>query len=160
MQEDTSAMNDGAGVRVNVVPSVGQWVRGSGEDVARGATILRKGERLAPAGIGLAAGIGVADLRVAARPRVALFSTGDELVMPGEVPPAAMLPGHIYNSNRFFLRALLLRLGCEVTDLGIVPDDRAATLAALRAAACRWARKTTSSPLCSSSASSICGRSP
>jgi molybdopterin molybdotransferase len=74
----------------------------------------------------------MASLQVAARPRVALFSTGDELVMPGAVPPAAMRPGAIYNSNRFFLRALLLRLGCEVTDFGIVPDQRTATLQALR----------------------------
>jgi molybdopterin molybdotransferase len=72
---------------------------------------------------------------VARRPRVALFSTGDELVMPGTVPPEAMPPGAIYNSNRFFLRALLTRLGCEVSDLGIVPDQREATVAALAAAA-------------------------
>ncbi|MFD1711820.1 molybdopterin molybdotransferase MoeA [Ottowia sp. GY511] len=135
MQEDTAALDDGARVRIDVVPAPGQWVRTSGEDVLRGATVLQKGERLAPAGVGLAAGIGLAELTVAARPRVALFSTGDELVMPGQVPPAAMKPGTIYNSNRFFLRALLLRLGCEVTDLGIVPDNRAATLAALQSAA-------------------------
>jgi molybdopterin molybdotransferase len=54
--------------------------------------------------------------------------------MPGDVPPAQMRPGAIYNSNRFFLRALLLRLGCEVTDMGIVPDQREATLEALRSA--------------------------
>jgi molybdopterin molybdotransferase len=66
---------------------------------------------------------------------VALFSTGDELVMPGEVAPQDMKPGAIYNSNRFFLRALLQRLGCEVSDLGIVPDRREATLAALKTAA-------------------------
>jgi molybdopterin molybdotransferase len=66
---------------------------------------------------------------------VALFSTGDELVMPGDVAPEAMLAGAIYNSNRFFLRAMLQRLGCEVTDLGIVPDKREATIAALRDAA-------------------------
>ncbi|HSV84082.1 MAG TPA: molybdopterin molybdotransferase MoeA, partial [Ramlibacter sp.] len=71
----------------------------------------------------------------ARRPRVALFSTGDELVMPGDVAPEAMRPGAIYNSNRFFLRSLLLRLGCEVRDLGIVPDQREATLQALRDAA-------------------------
>ena len=135
MQEDTSAQDNGARVRIDQLPRLGQWVRASGEDVLRGATVLRKGERLTPASIGLAAGIGMAELQVAARPRVALFSTGDELVMPGDVPPAAMQPGHIYNSNRFFLRALLLRLGCAVTDLGIVPDNRAATLAALRSAA-------------------------
>jgi molybdopterin molybdotransferase len=69
------------------------------------------------------------------RPRVALFSTGDELVMPGDVAPHDMPPGAIYNSNRFFLRALLQRLGCEVSDLGIVPDQREATVAALQAAA-------------------------
>ncbi|AVO34275.1 gephyrin-like molybdotransferase Glp [Ottowia oryzae] len=135
MQEDTTALDEGARVRIHQVPQRGEWVRGSGEDVRKGSTVLQKGERLAPAGVGLAAGIGMDKLLVAARPRVALLSTGDELVMPGAVPPAAMKPGTIYNSNRFFLRALLLRLGCEVTDLGIVPDSRAATLAALQAAA-------------------------
>jgi molybdopterin molybdotransferase len=65
---------------------------------------------------------------------VALFSTGDELVMPGTVPPEAMKQGAIYNSNRFFLRAMLQRLGCEVSDLGIVPDQREATVQALREA--------------------------
>mgnify|MGYP003605365108 FL=1 len=135
MQEDTQALDDGARVRLNVVPTPGQWVRAAGEDVTRGAAVLQKGERLAPASIGLAAGIGMASLPVAARPRVALFSTGDELVMPGAVPPEAMQPGAIYNSNRFFLRALLHRLGCAVSDLGIVPDDRDATLQALRQAA-------------------------
>jgi molybdopterin molybdotransferase len=64
-----------------------------------------------------------------------LLSTGDELVMPGEVAPAAMKPGAIYNSNRFFMRALLTRLGCDVSDLGIVPDRRDATIDALRTAA-------------------------
>ena len=134
MQEDTEALDDGR-VRIHAVPTAGQWVRAAGEDVTRGAVILQKGERLAPASIGLAAGIGLAALQVATRPRVVLFSTGDELVMPGDVPPEAMKPGAIYNSNRFFLRALLLRLGCEVSDLGIVPDNRAATLAALQSAA-------------------------
>ena len=134
MQEDIEALDDGR-VRISAVPAAGQWVRAAGEDVTRGAVILRAGERLSPATLGLAAGIGLAQLQVAVRPRVALFSTGDELVMPGTVPPEQMRPGAIYNSNRFFLRALLLRLGCEVSDLGIVPDDRAATLAALQSAA-------------------------
>jgi len=66
---------------------------------------------------------------------VALFSTGDELVMPGDVAPENMRPGAIYNSNRFFLRALLVRLGCVVTDLGIVPDKFETTLSVLRDAA-------------------------
>ena len=96
--------------------------------------MLVKGERVTPGALGLAASIGMSVLQVARRPRVALFSTGDELVMPGEVAPAQMRPGAIYNSNRFFLRALLLRLGCEVSDFGIVPDRRDATLDALRSA--------------------------
>jgi len=135
MQEDTEALDGGARVRIAAQPASGQWVRAAGEDVTRGAVVLRPGERLSPASLGLAAGIGLAELTVARRPRVALFSTGDELVMPGAVPPDNMPPGAIYNSNRFFLRALLRRLGCEVADLGIVPDDRAATMAALRSAA-------------------------
>lgn len=133
MQEDCAA--DGDTVRVQQVPASGQWIRRSGEDVARGDRVLSSGDRLSPAALGLAASIGLASLKVAVRPRVALFSTGDELVMPGEVAPEAMQPGAIYNSNRFFLRALLQRLGCEVTDLGIIPDQREATEAALRAAA-------------------------
>ncbi|WP_310626704.1 gephyrin-like molybdotransferase Glp [Limnohabitans sp.] len=134
MQEDCDALEDGQ-VKVNKAVPAGQWVRRSGEDVTRGATVLNKGTRLTPAELGLAASIGLAQLQVSIRPRVALFSTGDELVMPGDVAPEAMPAGAIYNSNRFFLRAMLQRLGCEVTDLGIVPDKREATIAALRDAA-------------------------
>jgi molybdopterin molybdotransferase len=136
MQEDCEPVAGREGVvRVLQIPKPGQWIRRAGEDVRRGATVLSKGERLTPAALGLAASIGMDCLQVAKRPRVALFSTGDELVMPGEVAPEQMRPGAIYNSNRFFLRALLLRLGCEVTDMGIVPDRRDATLDALRSAA-------------------------
>ena len=134
MQEDCEALDAGQVKVLKAVP-IGQWVRRSGEDVTRGATVLTQGTRLTPAELGLAASIGLAQLPVSARPRVALFSTGDELVMPGDVAPAAMPAGAIYNSNRFFLRAMLKRLGCEVTDLGIVPDQREATIAALRDAA-------------------------
>ncbi|SDZ92497.1 molybdopterin molybdotransferase [Acidovorax soli] len=133
MQEDCEALADGR-VRVNAVPRPGQWIRRAGEDITRGAVVLQAGTRLTPAELGLAASIGLAQLQVARRPRVALFSTGDELVMPGDVPPEQMRPGAIYNSNRFFLRAMLLRLGCEVSDFGIVPDRRDATIAALRQA--------------------------
>lgn len=136
MQEDCEPVAEREGfVRVLQLPRPGQWIRRAGEDVTRGATVLSKGERLTPAALGLAASIGMDSLQVAKQPRVALFSTGDELVMPGEVAPEQMRPGAIYNSNRFFLRALLLRLGCEVTDMGIVPDRRDATLDALRSAA-------------------------
>ena len=121
-------------VQILVQPRLGQWIRRRGEDVASGDVVLRRGERLTPASLGLAASIGFDQLRVARPVRVALFSTGDELVMPGDVAPQDMPPGAIYNSNRFFLRALLQRLGCTVTDLGIVPDKLDATIAALRGA--------------------------
>ena len=137
MQEDCEAIataEGGVAVRINAVPQPGQWIRRAGEDIARGTVVLAAGTRLSPAELGLAASIGLHQLQVARRPRVALFSTGDELVMPGDVPPEQMPPGAIYNSNRFFLRAMLLRLGCEVTDFGIVPDRRDATIAALREA--------------------------
>ncbi len=134
MQEDCTVQPDGA-VRVHGPVQPGLWIRRSGEDVIQGAVILSKGERLTPAALGLAASIGMNTLTVARRPRVALFSTGDELVMPGDVAPQDMPPGAIYNSNRFFLQALLKRLGCEVSDMGIVPDNRAATLQALGDAA-------------------------
>ena len=133
MQEDAEAAGDQV-VRICRVPAPGQWIRRAGEDVTRGAVVLSSGQRLGPADIGLAANIGLDKLLVARRPRVALFSTGDELVMPGAVPPEQMKPGTIYNSNRFFLRALLQRLGCELTDLGVVPDRRDATIDALRGA--------------------------
>ena len=138
MQEDTAAMPQEGGlgsVRIAIAPAAGQWVRRAGEDVASGDVVLQRGERLTPAALGLAASVGFDKLQVARKPRVAMLSTGDELVMPGEVAPDAMKPGAIYNSNRFFMRALLHRLGCEVNDLGIVPDNREATIAALREAA-------------------------
>lgn len=114
---------------------VGQWIRQAGEDVRRGAVVLARGHQLDPAALGMAASIGQAELTVVRQPRVALLSTGDELVMPGSVPPADMPAGAIYNSNRFFLKALLERMGCIVTDRGIVPDQREATVEALREAA-------------------------
>ena len=136
MQEDTREVGGNLhAVHIDAVPAAGQWVRRAGEDVTRGAVVLPRGTRLSPASLGLAASIGCAQLPVMVRPRVALFSTGDELVMPGEVAPQDMKPGAIYNSNRFFLRTLLQRLGCEVSDLGIVPDKRDLTLAALKTAA-------------------------
>jgi molybdopterin molybdotransferase len=134
MQEDVVDMGKSR-VQINAVPRAGQWIRRAGEDISKGAVVLSKGELLTPASLGLLASVGLAQVLVQAPVRVALFSTGDELVMPGTVAPGAMKPGAIYNSNRFFLRALLKRLGCAVTDMGIVPDQRAATVAALQSAA-------------------------
>ena len=129
MQEQCEAQGDG--VRVNVVPEPGQWIRRRGEDVRSGDVVLSLGARLTPQALGLAATVGAASLRVARRPRVALFSTGDELAMPGE----PLKPGAIYNSNRFTLRASIQAMGCECVDLGIVPDNLDATREALRRAA-------------------------
>jgi molybdopterin molybdotransferase len=142
MQEDCTVLTsvDGAAsdplaIHINTLPTLGQNIRRAGEDVARGDRVLSRGQRLGPAELGMAASIGMATLAVARPPRVALFSTGDELVMPGTVAPQDMAPGAIYNSNRFFLAALLRRMGCIVTDMGIVPDQRDATVQALREAA-------------------------
>lgn len=132
MQEDCEVVGDA--IRIRVPPQPGQWIRRHGEDVRAGAVVLRAGERLNPASLGLAASIGFGQLQVAPRVRVALFSTGDELVMPGAVAPGDMKPGAIYNSNRYVLKALLQRLGCVVTDMGIVPDRLDATVAALKTA--------------------------
>ncbi len=133
MQEQCEVVHDRVdeGVRVNLVPASGQWIRRRGEDVRAGDVVLPAGTRLTPQALGLAATVGAATLRVARRPRVALFSTGDELAMPGE----PLKPGAIYNSNRFTLRAAIQALGCDCTDLGIVPDRLDATRAALRRAA-------------------------
>jgi molybdopterin molybdotransferase len=130
MQEQCVAL-DGGAVRIDAMPSPGQWIRRRGEDVLAGSVVLPKGTRLTPQALGLAASVGAASLSVARRPRVALFSTGDELVMPGE----PLKPGAIYNSNRFTLRALVQALGCDCTDFGIVPDRLDATREALRRAA-------------------------
>jgi molybdopterin molybdotransferase len=131
MQEATTAAGDQ--VTISEVPKAGAWIRRAGFDVRRGATIMEAGRRLQPQDCGLAASIGVARLSVVRRPRVAVFFTGDELVMPGEALP----PGGIYNSNRFVLRGLLERLGCETIDLGIVPDDFERTRATFVEAAAR-----------------------
>ncbi len=133
MQEEAEAVSgEGLGaVRVRAAPGQGDWIRRRGEDVRNGDVVLGRGTRLTPQALGLAASVGAATLQVQRRPRVALLSTGDELVMPGE----PLKPGAIYNSNRFMLRALLQAAGCECTDLGIVPDQLQATRDALRQAA-------------------------
>ncbi|NWG31758.1 MAG: molybdopterin molybdotransferase MoeA, partial [Rhodocyclaceae bacterium] len=130
MQELCEHGADGR-VIINDVPRPGQNIRRAGEDITAGSEILAAGTRLGPAEIGLAASVGIAELPVRRRLRVALLSTGDELAEPGQPLP----PGGIYNSNRHFLRALFETYGCVVTDAGHVPDTLEATRAALREAA-------------------------
>ncbi len=119
------------GVVINHVPRPGENVRPAGEDIELGTDILKAGIKLRPQDVALAAAAGLAELPVRRRLRVGVFFTGDELVQPGEPLP----PGAIYNSNRYALRALLEGMGCEVRDLGTVPDQLDATRTALRQAA-------------------------
>jgi molybdopterin molybdotransferase len=118
-------------VTIRHAPKSGEWIRRAGEDISNGSVILPAGTRLRSAELGLAASVGLAELPVKRKLRVAVFFTGDELTMPGE----PLAPGAIYNSNRFTLRALLENLGCEICDFGIVPDSLDATREVLRKAA-------------------------
>ncbi|MCM2492947.1 molybdopterin molybdenumtransferase MoeA [Burkholderia glumae] len=129
MQEQAEAA--GEAVDILHTPKAGEWITAQGADIRRGTVILPAGTRLAPQALGLAASVGCAHLTVRRRVKVAVFFTGDELTMPGE----PLAPGAIYNSNRFTLRGLLERFGCEVSDFGIVPDSLDATRATLREAA-------------------------
>jgi molybdopterin molybdotransferase len=108
-------------------PRAGSNVRKAGEDITAGSEIICSGTKLAPQHLGLAASVGVANITVYRRLKVALFSSGDELVMPG----MPLGPGQIYNSNQFTATGILQSLGCEVTQLGIVDDTLDATCAAL-----------------------------
>ncbi|PKO83023.1 MAG: molybdopterin molybdenumtransferase MoeA [Betaproteobacteria bacterium HGW-Betaproteobacteria-11] len=108
-----------------------QNVRRAGEDLRTGSPAITAGKRLRPAELGLIASLGLAEVSVRRRVRVALFSTGDELRSLGE-PLAA---GMIYDSNRYTLWGMLTRLGCEVLDMGVIRDEPAALEAAMRTAA-------------------------
>ncbi|HEX2635178.1 MAG TPA: gephyrin-like molybdotransferase Glp [Bradyrhizobium sp.] len=131
MQEDVRLDDQG---RV-VLPEglrTGANVRPAGEDIPVGSAALPARQRLRPQDIALAAALGLTHLEVRRRVRVAVFSTGDELVSPG-APRAA---SQLYDSNRFMLTAMLRRLGCEVSDLGIIRDDRDALAHGLKKVAC------------------------
>ncbi|MTV36126.1 molybdopterin molybdotransferase MoeA [Duganella radicis] len=118
-------------VTIRHAPKSGEWIRRAGEDITDGSVILPAGTRLRSQELGLAASVGLAELPVKRKLRVAVFFTGDELTMPGE----PLAPGAIYNSNRYTLRALLENLGCEISDFGIVPDTLDATRSVLRESA-------------------------
>ncbi|WP_197722041.1 gephyrin-like molybdotransferase Glp [Sulfuriflexus mobilis] len=128
MQEQ--CVQEGDSLTVNAEVCVGDHIRRAGEDIQAGAKILPAGTRLRPQDVGLIASVGIPKIAVWRKPRVAIFSTGDELVAPGE----AVGPGQIYNSNRFILTGLLQTLDCEIIDLGSIPDSLAATVNALQEA--------------------------
>ena len=122
---------EGDEVILHALPRPGENIRRAGEDIEAGAQVLSAGTRLGAAEMGLAASVGLAELPVFRELKVACFFTGDELVTPG----APLAPGRIYNSNRYTLTGLVNGLGCELIDLGIVPDTLEATEAALAQAA-------------------------
>lgn len=130
MQEDCAVDGESGQVSINIAPTQGQWIRRRGEDLTAGKTALTAGAFLRPQELGVAASAGLTHLNVKRRIRVAAFFTGDELALPGE----PLKPGGIYNSNRDTLLACLKSLGCDATDLGIVPDRLDATREALRSA--------------------------
>jgi molybdopterin molybdotransferase len=119
MQEDVR-VDDTGDVVLPAGLKVGANVRPAGEDIPQGHVALNAGQRLRPQDIALAAAFGITELDVARRIRVAVFSTGDELASPGEPRATSQL----FDSNRFMLMAMLRRLGCEVSDLGILRDER------------------------------------
>ena len=118
-------------VVVNTVVKAGSNVRRAGEDIKNGSVVLQAGKRLRAQELGLLASVGLAEFKVRRKLKVAIFFTGDEIIAPGQ-PLAA---GQIYNSNRYTLRGLLQSVGCEIIDLGIVPDTLEATVDVLNEAA-------------------------
>ena len=117
MQENVEA--DGETITLKKIPRPQANVRYAGEDIKKGETLFTAGHHLGPVDIGLLATMGIAEAAVRPRLKVAVFANGSELRAPGEVLAA----GEIYDSNRYFLRAMLERLGCEVVDIGVIPDD-------------------------------------
>jgi molybdopterin molybdotransferase len=120
MQEHTKVDNDEVVLQRDV--RLGDHIRKAGEDIRAGEEVLQAGIRLGPVALGVAASMGAAHVKVFRRLKVALLATGDELTRPGEPLPV----GGIYESNSVVVGAMLRRLGCEVRDMGIIPDDREA----------------------------------
>jgi molybdopterin molybdotransferase len=118
MQERARETPEGVAVAPGAVTKAGQNRRFAGEDLKRGATVFRKGQPIRPAELGMLASLGIGEVSVYRRLRVAFFSTGDELRGLGE-PLGA---GEIYDSNRYTLYGMLSRLDCEIVDMGVVPD--------------------------------------
>ncbi|ALS98001.1 molybdopterin molybdotransferase MoeA [Lacimicrobium alkaliphilum] len=118
MQENCQA--EGDNITFNSVVKAGDNIRRSGEDIRSGDIVLPRGHKISPVDIGLLASLGIAEVTVYRPLRVALFSSGDELVLPG----TPLKQGQIYDSNRAALRAMLEKMDIEVIDLGLIPDDK------------------------------------
>lgn len=151
MQEETEQTD--AGVRFTAPVKAGQHIRRRGEDIAHGAVVFPAGTPLTVAELPVLASLGIADVEVVRKVRVAVFSTGDELQLPGQ----PLGDGQIYDTNRLAVHLMLEQLGCEVINLGIIPDDpaqlREAFIAAdqqadvvISSGASRWAKPTTPKP--------------
>lgn len=129
MQEQTEILGDKVKID-DKMASPGQNIRRMGEDIAKGDEILAKGHRLRAQDLGYISSIGINEIEVYRPLKIAIFSTGDELLEPGETPE----PGKIFNSNRYVLSGAIPQLGFELMDMGRVEDDFEATLTALREA--------------------------
>jgi len=130
MQEDAEEIEPGKSVVFSSTPKQFQNVRPKGQDIQSGQTILKKGQRLTPQRLGLVASIGLEKVEVYQTLKVAIFSTGDELVEPG----SPVKEGQIYNSNRYMLKGLLQSIGFDVLDFGVVPDNLNSTRDTLKLA--------------------------
>ena len=128
MQEDCTQEQES--ILIEGPLAEGTNIRRAGEDIPRGSKILGKGTRLRAQHVGLAASVGLSELPVFRKIRVAVFFTGDELLLPDQ----QITKGKVYNSNRYVMIGLLQRLGCEIIDLGDIPDDYSATCEALEQA--------------------------
>ena len=124
MQEQVQRQDDR--ITIGAGHCAGQNVRHPGEDIAEGATVLSAGQLLGPAELGLLASLGIAKVKTYRRPRVAFFSTGDELQPVG----SKLEEGQIYDSNRYTLHGMLTQLGVEFIDMGVIRDDQSAIEAA------------------------------
>jgi molybdopterin molybdotransferase len=129
MQEHAEILPDGK-IHILGEHRTGQNVRQAGEDIPVGSVVMKRGRHILPADLGVLASLGIGELRVRRRPRVAFFSTGDELRSIGEV----LGKGEIYDSNRYSLYGMLTRLGVDLLDLGVIPDQPTAVREAFQMA--------------------------